>query len=41
MHVTMVTGVRYNEQPGDLEVGAGAQVTISKGKLVSHNKLES
>ena len=28
MRVTMVTGVRHNEQPGDLEAGVGAQVTV-------------
>ena len=28
MHVTMVTGVHHNEQPGDLEAGEGAQVTV-------------
>ena len=28
MCVTMVTGVRHNEQPGDLEAGGGANVTI-------------
>ena len=27
MHVTMMTGVRHNEQPGDLEAGEGAHVT--------------
>ena len=26
---TMVTGVRHNEQPGDLEAGEGAHVTVS------------
>ena len=25
--VTMVTGVRHNEQPGDLEAGEGAHMT--------------
>ena len=27
MRVTLVTGVRPNEQPGDLEAGEGAHVT--------------
>ena len=27
MRVTMVTGVRHNEQPGVLEAGEGARVT--------------
>ena len=27
VRVTMVTDVRHNEQPGDLEAGEGAQVT--------------
>ena len=27
IHITMVTGVRHNEQPGDLEAGHGAHVT--------------
>ena len=27
MCLTMVTGVRHNEQPGDLEAGEGAHVT--------------
>ena len=29
MRVTMVTGVRHNEHPGDLETGEGAHVTIT------------
>ena len=29
VRVTMVTGVRRNEQPGDLEAGEGARVTIT------------
>jgi hypothetical protein len=29
VRVTMVTGVRHNEQPGELEAGEGAHVTIS------------
>ena len=28
VRVTMVTGVRHNEQPGDLEAGEGAHVTV-------------
>ena len=28
MRVTMVTGVRHNEQPGDLEAREGAHVTV-------------
>ena len=28
MRVTMVTGVRHNEQPGDLEAEEGAQVRV-------------
>ena len=27
VRVTMVTGVRHNEQPGNLEAGEGAHVT--------------
>ena len=27
MQITLVTGVRPNEQPGDLEAGEGAHVT--------------
>ena len=30
MRVTMVTGVRHNEQPGDLETGEGAHVTPTR-----------
>ena len=30
VRVTMVTGVRHNEQPGDLEAGEGTHVTLSK-----------
>jgi hypothetical protein len=30
VHVTMVTVVRHNEQPGDLEAGEGAHVTNAK-----------
>ena len=29
VRVTMETGVRHNEQPGDLEFGEGADVTFS------------
>ena len=28
MRITMVTGVRHNEQPGDLEAGEGAHMTV-------------
>ena len=28
MIVTLVTGVRHKEQPGDLEAGEGAHVTV-------------
>ena len=28
MRVTLVTGVRHNEQPGDLEAEEGAHVTL-------------
>ena len=34
MHVTMVTGVRLNEQPGDLETGEGAYVTVPAPRRV-------
>jgi hypothetical protein len=29
VRATMVTGVRHNEQPGDLEAGEGAHVTMN------------
>jgi hypothetical protein len=33
MRLTLVTGVRRNEQPGDLEAGEEAQVTVSNLSL--------
>ena len=32
VRVTMMTGVRHNEQPGDLEAGEGAHVTTADDK---------
>ena len=34
VRVTMVTGVRDNEQPGDLEAGEGAHVTVPPPRCV-------
>ena len=36
MRVPLVTGVRPNEQPGDLEAGEGAHVTVAFGQVTTH-----
>ena len=36
MRVTLVTGVRHNEQPGDLEAGEGADVTGGEATAASY-----